>query len=132
MIKFFGGAASKNVLNKDPGKSKSHRKPEMRAVMVDIINAVMHNRYEKPETREVMLKINPEGKHDANQVRKRIHQGRELNMYEKPEMRKMMIKFFGDTVFKNTLDKDPGEHKAGRGSQHQCDGRGQRGEEATV
>jgi hypothetical protein len=44
MIKFFGGAANKNVLIKDPGKSRGHRKAEMRAVMVDIINAVMHTR----------------------------------------------------------------------------------------
>jgi hypothetical protein len=45
VIKFFGGAASKNILDKNPGKNKGHRKPEMRAVMVDIIDAVMRNRY---------------------------------------------------------------------------------------
>jgi hypothetical protein len=68
----------------------------MRAVMVDIIEAVMRNRYEKPETRELMLKINPEGKHDdANEVRKRGNMRQEqedqLYMYEKPEMRAVMV-----------------------------------------
>jgi hypothetical protein len=41
----------------------------------------------------------------------KVHQGKELNRYEKPEKREMMIKFCGDTVFKNTLDKDPDKGK---------------------
>ena len=35
-------------------RGRPYRRPEMRAVMVDIINAVMLNMYKKPETRDVM------------------------------------------------------------------------------
>jgi hypothetical protein len=37
VIKSFGDAALENILDKDPGKDKVHKKPETRAVMVDII-----------------------------------------------------------------------------------------------
>jgi hypothetical protein len=60
------------TLDNDPGKDKAHEKPEMRAVMGDITDAVVLNT-------EYGASI-------------KVHQGRELNMYEKPEKREMMIK----------------------------------------
>ena len=59
-------------------KNKVHEKPETRAVMVDITDAVVLN-----TEYEASIKV---------------HQGRELNRYEKPERREMMTKFCGDTV----------------------------------
>jgi hypothetical protein len=83
----------------------------MRAVMINIIEAVMRNRYEKSETREVMLKINPEGKHDdANKVRKRgnVRQQQEdqLNMYKKTEMRETMSKIRPDGKHDEVRERD--------------------------
>jgi hypothetical protein len=84
VTKTLGDAAFQN-------KDKVHEKPETRAVMVDITDAaVLHTEY------EASIKV---------------HQGRELNSYEKPEKREMMIKSCSDTVFKNTLDKDPDKDK---------------------
>ena len=40
--------------------------------MVDIINAVMLNMYEKPETRDVMVGINPDSKYDEVDVMKKM------------------------------------------------------------
>ena len=39
---------------RDEQGGRPYRRPEVRAVMVDIIDAVMLNKYEKPETRDVM------------------------------------------------------------------------------
>ena len=44
----------------------------------------------------------------------KVHQESEFNKYEKTEKREMMIKFCGDTVVKNTLDKDPDKDKGHR------------------
>jgi hypothetical protein len=109
VTKSFGDAAFGNILDKDPGKDKGHEKPEMRAVMVDIIDAVMlnteyeagikvnqgreRNMSEKPETRDVMDDIT-----DAVMLNKeykagvKVHRGREFSMHEKPETRDGMFK----------------------------------------
>jgi hypothetical protein len=71
VTKCLGNAAFENNLDKDPGKDKVHEKPETRAVMVDIIDAVMLN----TEYESGVL----------------VHQGRELNMYEKLEKRDVML-----------------------------------------
>jgi hypothetical protein len=63
VIKSLGDAALENILDKDPGKDKVHKKPETSTVMVDIIDPVMLNMYEKPEPRDGMLKTNPKGKY---------------------------------------------------------------------
>ena len=141
----------------------------MTAVMGDITDAVVFNMeyeasikvhqgrelnmYKKPEMREMMIKTNPDGKHDeVNVVRDRdnVRQGQAEQLLKVTEIsfrvRTLAIKSFGDTVFENTLDKDPGRQgpqegrEEGRGSRHQPrgrvhaqrDGREQRGEEATV
>ena len=39
---------------RDEQCGRPYRRPEMRAVMVDIIDAVMINMFEKPETRDVL------------------------------------------------------------------------------
>jgi hypothetical protein len=99
VIKSFGEAAFENILDKDSGKHKVHEKPEMRAVMIDIINAVMlyteyeagvkvHrdsnlNMDEKPGPRDGMLKTNPKGKYDENVNVDNV-------MEEKPEARELM------------------------------------------
>jgi hypothetical protein len=104
-----GGAASKNIRDNGPGKNKVHEKPEMRAVMGDTNDAVVLN-----TEYEASIKV---------------HQGRKLNMDEMPETSEMMIesnidgkddeingnksviKYSDDTVFENSLDKDPGKDK---------------------
>jgi hypothetical protein len=48
---------------------------------------------EKPEMREMLIKINPDGKHDETNANKSV------------------VKFSDDTVFENSLDKDPGKDK---------------------
>jgi hypothetical protein len=47
----------------------SYRRPEIRAVMVDIIDAVITNMYEKPETRDVMGNITVMLKHGVQGLR---------------------------------------------------------------
>jgi hypothetical protein len=90
VIESFGYTAFENTLDKDPGKDKVHEKPEERDVVVNIIDAVMLNMeyeagskvhqgrelniidavmlniYEKPETRDGILKTIPKGKYDKN------------------------------------------------------------------
>jgi hypothetical protein len=103
--------------------------PKYKNMNMDIIDAVMvdkeyqddiqdHrdreiNGFEEPEMG--MFKITPKGKcnklNTKYEASIKVHQGRELNRYEKPEKREMMIKTCGNTVFKNTLDKDPDKDK---------------------
>jgi hypothetical protein len=70
-IKSFGAVVFKNFFDKDSGKHRVHEKPEIRSVMVDIIDASM---------------LDMEYEAGA-----RVHQGRELNMNEKPELREGML-----------------------------------------
>jgi hypothetical protein len=80
-IKSVGDAASENILD---GKGKGHGKPEMEAVMVDIIDVVMFNtEYEADIIDAAMLNTEYEAEI-------KVHQGREFNMYEKPETRDVM------------------------------------------
>ena len=72
VTKSLGGAAFKNIRDKDPGKNKVHEKPEMRAVMGDITDTVVLN-----TEYEASIKV---------------HQGREPNMDEKLETKEMMTK----------------------------------------
>jgi hypothetical protein len=83
-IKSFGDAASENIVDKDSGKGKGHEKPEMEAVMVDIINVVMLNTEYKADIIDTAM-LNTEYEADI-----KVHQGMEFNMYEKPETRDMM------------------------------------------
>jgi hypothetical protein len=86
---------SRTLLTNIPA-TKGHEKPETRAVMVDITDDVVLKTgygasikvhqgrelimYMKPEKREMMIKTNPDGKHDeVNTVRERdnVRQGRQ-------------------------------------------------------
>jgi uncharacterized protein YlzI (FlbEa/FlbD family) len=110
VTKPLGGAVFKNIRDKDPGKNKVHEKPETRAVMGDIIKAVVHNtEYEasikvhqgrelnmdgKPEMIEMMIKGNPDGKHDETNGNKSVIKSSDdtvkNKVHEKPETKAVM------------------------------------------
>ena len=99
VIKFLGEADFENILGKVLGKHRVHEKPGMRAVMDDIIDAIMLNMDEKPGPRDGTLKTNPKYKNvnmdiiDAVMLDKeyeagiQVHQGGEINMFEEAETR---------------------------------------------
>jgi hypothetical protein len=90
------GEAVAKTLDDDAlqNKDKVQEKPETRAVMGDITDtAALNTEY------EASIKV---------------HQEREFHKYQKQEKREMMIKSCGDTVSKNTLDKDPDKDKGHR------------------
>jgi hypothetical protein len=75
------------------------------------------HRYEKPEKRDVMIDINPKGKFDEDvNVDTRVDENNEekLSSHSRRSSKGLgepVIKFFGEAVFKNSLDKDPGKDK---------------------
>jgi hypothetical protein len=109
-----------------------YEKPEVRAVMDEVTDAVVSNieyvtsikvhqerelnMHEKPEMRKMMIKTNLDSKHDEVRERDNVRQGQAEQLMKVTEIsvrvRTLANKSFGDTVFENTLDKDPGKHKA--------------------
>jgi hypothetical protein len=93
VIEFLGDTAFENIL----GKDKVH---------------------EKPEKRDVVVNINPEGKHAEDVNVGNMNNGVDENNAKKlsrqsirTPMGEPVIEFFGDTAFENALDKDPGKDK---------------------
>jgi hypothetical protein len=95
VIELFGETAFENTLDMDPGKHKVHEKnTHDKDPGKDKVP-------KKPEKRDVLVNINPEGKHDEDvnvgNMKKRdavvdIIDAVMLNMFEKPKPRDGMLK----------------------------------------
>jgi hypothetical protein len=74
--------------------------------------------YEKPEKRDVMTDINPEGKYDEDvnvgNVNNRVDENNAENLSSqsiRTPLGEPVTKSFGDTAFENIHNKDPGKDK---------------------